>query len=310
MNIGRRLREIPLIMEAATRAKELRTLITHYNTLYYVQNCSPITDAEYDKLYWELVELERRHPELVCPESPTQRIGSEAVKGDFKKVKHTDKRMLSLDNMRTPADVINYLGADEVVLEPKVDGASLKLVYKRGKLVQAITRGNGMEGDDVTANARTINTIPLVLEQPISITVVGEVYMQYSIFNKLNETLADEGMEQLANPRNAAAGAIKLKDPKECASRKLSFVAYGITGELAGVSTQLQLLDYLDVLNFRSPFNLPVTRSCQSVADCFLIEDEETLAKRIAEADQLREFLDLPTDGLVFKLNDFVKHRE
>lgn len=296
-------------MEAATRAAELRKLINHYNNLYYVQDCSPITDAEYDKLYWELVQLEKDHPELRCPESPTQRIGGE-IKGDFKKVKHSDRRMLSLDNMRTPADVINYLGEDEVVLEPKVDGASLKLIYKRGKLVQAITRGNGMEGDDVTANARTINTIPLVLDRPLNLTVIGEVYMQYSIFNKLNEQLEAEGVEPLANPRNAAAGAIKLKDPKECASRKLSFAAYGTTTELQGIATQLQLLDYLDVLNFRSTFNLPVTRSCQSVTDCFIIEGEEMLKRKIEEADRLREFLDLPTDGLVFKLNDFAKHKE
>ncbi len=296
-------------MEAATRAKKLREQIDFYNQLYYIQDCSPISDAEYDKLYWELVEIEKKHPELVCPESPTQRVGAE-ISGDFKKVKHADKRMLSLDNMRTPAEVIHYLGKDEVVLEPKVDGASMKLYYEDGKLVRAVTRGNGLEGDDVTLNARTINTIPLVLDVSLTMTVVGEVYMRYSVFNAINEKLEQEGLELMSNPRNSAAGAIKLKNPKEVATRKLSFVAYGTTTELPGIMTQQDLLDYLDVLNFRSTFSLPVVKDCQSVGDCFIIESEQQLGQIIAEADKRREWLDLPTDGLVFKLNDFDKHRE
>lgn len=296
-------------MEANTRIKELRKLIDQYNYQYYTLDASPATDAEYDKLYRELVDLERANPQLIDPSSPTQRVGAK-VKGDFKKVKHSDRRMLSLDNMYTAAEVIKFLGTEEVMLEPKIDGASMKLVYKGGKLVQAITRGNGMEGDDVTGNARTIMTVPVVLSQPIDITVVGEVYMPYSVFNEANLKLEKEGFEPMANPRNAASGAIKLKDPQEVMSRHLQYCAYGTTTDFPNITTQVQLTDYLEVLGFQSVFMLPTTGSCQSVADCFLIENERMLEDRIVAADKSRSFLDLPTDGLVFKINSLATQRD
>jgi len=296
-------------MEVNTRIQELRKLITLRNHQYYVRDSSPMTDAEYDAVYAELVELEKKHPQFADPYSPTQRVGAESKTG-FKKVKHADKKMLSLDNMRSAADVIRYLGKEKVMLEPKIDGASLKLIYKRGKLVQAITRGNGMEGDDVTANARTIMSIPLVLAAPIDITVVGEVFMTYSAFNDLNRQLEEDGVEQMANPRNTAAGAIKLKNPKEVMARNLSFVAYGTTTEVPHIKSQSALTEQLEILEFMSVFQLPTTQSCQSVPDSFFIEDEESLAQRIAEADITRKFLDLPTDGLVFKIDDLDKQRE
>jgi len=295
-------------MEAAERIRFLRDEINRYNHQYYVLACSPISDAEYDALYLKLVSLERQHPALIDPDSPTQRIGAKST--GFGKVKHEDKRMLSLDNMKTAEDVINYLGHEEVVLEPKIDGASLKLFYRKGRLVQAVTRGNGMEGDDVTANARTIMTVPLVLTEPVNINVVGEVYMTFTTFNDLNARLEEEGSELLANPRNAAAGTLKLKDPKEVAARSIRFVAYGSTTEFPQMRTQSQLTDWLEILGFQSVYMLPVTRSCQSLSDCFLIENKTQLAQRIKAADISRGFLDLPTDGLVFKLNDFVKQRD
>lgn len=309
MNLAEKILQIPELMEVNTRIHELRRQIALRNHQYYVLNSSPLTDAEYDALYGELVELERRYPQFADPYSPTQRIGAES-KGGFKKVKHADQRMLSLDNMRSAADVIHYLGMEDVMMEPKIDGASMKLVYKRGKLVQAITRGNGMEGDDVTANARTIMTVPLTLEAPIDITVVGEVFMTYSAFNDLNRQLEDEGIEQMANPRNTAAGAIKLKNPKEVMARNLTYVAYGTTSELPGITTQLALAQQLEILGFMNVFQLPTTQSCQTVADSFVIEDEQFLTRRIAEADVVRKFLDLPTDGLVFKINNLEKQRE
>ncbi len=295
-------------MEVNTRITELRAAINRYNHQYYVLNCSPISDDDYDKLYGELVALEKKHPQLVDPESPTQRVGAKGG-SDFKKTKH-EKRMLSLDNLRTAAEVIHRLGHEEVMMEPKIDGASLKLIYQRGRLVQAITRGNGIEGDEVTANARAIVNIPLTLTEKVTITVVGEVYMRFSTFNELNEKLEAEGAEPMANPRNAAAGAIKLLDPREVYARGLRFVAYGSTSDLPKITKQIQLTEYLEILSFQSVFQLPTIKSCQSVPDSFLIESEAALKQRISEADACRGFLDLPTDGLVFKLNDLDKQRE
>lgn len=301
--------EILHFMEINTRIQELRKLIEHRNHQYYVLNSSPATDAEYDTLYNELSGLEKKYPQFADSHSPTQRIGAESKTG-FKKVKHADMRMLSLDNMRSAADVIAYLGMEEVMLEPKIDGASMKVVYKKGKLVQAITRGNGMEGDNVTANARAIMSVPLALSAPIDITVVGEVFMTYSAFNDLNQQLENEGIELMANPRNSAAGALKLKNPKEVAARSLSYVVYGSTTELPGITTQEALTEQLEILGFLTVSMLPTDRSCQSVADKFLIESEAMLFQKIMEADTTRKFLDLPTDGLVFKLNSLDKQRE
>lgn len=294
-------------MDSHARIKELRTLLNLYSNEYYSLSISSISDAEYDRLYLELVELERAHPELADSHSPTQRIGAPS-KSAFQKVKHA-KRMLSLDNMRTAKDVIHYLGTEEVVIEPKIDGASLELIYYKGRLKQAITRGDGTVGDDVTLNARAIPSVPLILSTAATVTVRGEVYMTYTAFNKLNERFEAAGEEVMANPRNAAAGTLKLKDPKEVAARGLSFVAYDTVDEFLNF-TQHQLADHLSILGFTNVSLLPVTQSCQTVADCFLIENEESLAQRIAEADVCRKFLDLPTDGLVFKLNDRAKQRE
>lgn len=295
-------------MNAKTRIDFLRSELSRHNHHYYVLNCSSISDADYDALYAELVRLERDNPDMASPDSPTQRVGAPST--GFKKARHTDRRMLSLDNMRSAEDVISLLGAEEVAMEPKIDGLSLKLTYAKGRLVQAVTRGNGAEGDDVTANARAVMSIPLVLDEPVNITVVGEVYMTFSAFNILNSRLEAEGHDLMANPRNAAAGALKLLDPKETAARRLSFVAYGSTTEFSNIGTQSQLTDYLEVLGFQSVYMLPTTGSTQTVSDCFCITDKEMLARRIAEADQHRKMLDLPTDGLVFKINSLEKQRE
>lgn len=306
MNAQDRILLIPILMEANTRIQQLRATLNEHNYNYYVLASSPLSDAEYDQLYFELVELEKKYPQFADSTSPTQRIGA-PTKAGFKKVRHA-KRMLSLDNMRTAADVIRYLGKEEVVLEPKIDGASLELIYVKGRLVQAITRGDGTEGDDVTANARAINNIPLVLSKKINLTVRGEVYMSYTAFNLLNTRFETAGIELMANPRNAAAGTLKLKDPKEVSARGLRFVAYDVLEELD--FTQHTLMEHLATLRFENVSLLPVIQSCQSVADCFEIESEAYLERRIAEADITRKFLDLPTDGLVFKLNDRRKQRE
>jgi DNA ligase (NAD+) len=288
--------------ETSDRISKLRADVTRYSYQYYVLNCSPITDAEFDKLYNELADLEREFPQYADPASPTQRVGAKCT--SFNKVPHTDEKMLSLENTFTAEEVLKYLGPTEVTMEPKIDGLSLKLIYVKGVLTQAITRGDGMEGDDVTANARTIPTIPLKLSAPVDCKVKGEVYMRYSTFNQLNTKLEKEGKPLLANPRNAAAGTLKLRDPRQVAERNLCFVAYGMTRGDAVAPSQSGLTDYLEFLGFQSVYWLPVTQSCNTVADCFKVETAEQLAKRIAEADAARQFLDLPTDGLVFKIND------
>lgn len=292
-----------------TRIVELRNLIRQYDHYYYVLDAPQIEDVAYDKLYKELVELEAKHPELHDPNSPTKRIGGIGSSG-FVKTKH-ERKMLSLQNTYNPKEVLEFFGAgEEVVLEPKIDGLSLKLIYKEGQLDKAITRGNGEFGDDVTENARTIVSIPLVLFSPIDIEVTGEVYMTYTTFNKLNEELEAEGSEQFANARNAAGGTLKLKNPAEVAKRNLSFVAHGCTTEFADVTTQMDLIEMLEGQGFQTTFMLPVLQSCKTVADKLTLTSERDIKKAIAEADTHRKFLNLATDGLVFKLNDLAKQRE
>ena len=262
-----------------------------------------------DKLYKELVELEVKHPELADPNSPTKRVGGLGSSG-FVKTKH-ERRMLSLQNTYNSEELLHFFSAgEEVVLEPKIDGLSLKLIYKEGQLDKAITRGNGEFGDDVTENARTIVSIPLVLRSPLDIEVTGEVYMTYSTFNKLNEELEAEAGEQFANARNAAGGTLKLRNPAEVAQRKLSFVAHGCVTEFENVNTQMALINMLEDLGFQTTFMLPVLGTCKTVAEKVVLTNEAVVKSIIAEADANRKFLNLATDGLVFKLNDLAKQRE
>lgn len=292
-----------------TRIVELRVLIRQYDHFYYVVNAPKVADDVYDKLYRELVDLENKHPELEDPNSPTKRIGGIGSSG-FVKTKH-ERKMLSLQNTYDSNEVLAFFeDGEEVVLEPKIDGLSLKLVYKEGQLQKAITRGNGEFGDDVTQNARTIISIPLVLTDQIDLEVTGEVYMTYSTFNKLNEDLEADGSELFANARNAAGGTLKLKDPAEVAARNLSFVAHGSVTEFEGVDTQMGLISLLEDQGFQTTFMLPVLQSCKTVADLCVLKDEAGVSRIVAEADTQRKFLNLATDGLVFKLNSLAKQRE
>ena len=288
---------------------ELRALIREHDHYYYVVGAATITDAEYDKLYRELVDLEVKCPELYDKNSPTQRVGAVGSSG-FIKTKH-ERKMLSLENVYSAREVIDRFGEGEtVVMEPKIDGLSLKLIYKKGQFQQAITRGNGEFGDDVTENARTIMSIPLVLHNPLDIEVTGEVYMTHSTFNQLNEKLESEGLELFANTRNAAAGTLKLKSPVEVAARGLSFVAHGSYTEIEGVETHRELIAVLENEGFITVFSLPVLQSCATVADKLELTDEPVVQKAIESADTNRKFLNLATDGLVFKVNDLAKQRE
>jgi DNA ligase (NAD+) len=295
--------------DTRSRILELRQILNEHNYLYHVVNAPKISDAEYDKLFQELLSLEKLHPELADVNSPTARVGY-ASPNSFKKVKHRSK-MLSLDNTFTGAEVIKFLGkGEEVHIEPKIDGCSLELIYEQGKLVSAATRGDGTSGDDVTANVRTIYTVPLELTEKVDLRVRGEVYMTFTVFNRLNQELAATGEDLLANPRNAAAGAIKLKDPYEVSKRQLSFVAYASPDEIKGIETQAQLVEHLQGLGFISITCLPTIQDMELPDFVATLESEKSVEELIKAMDVYRKQLDFPTDGLVFKLNSLAKQRD
>lgn len=289
---------------------ELRAKVREADYLYYVKDTSTgLSDAEYDALYRELAALEAKYPECADPNSPINRIGGLGSSG-FVKTKH-ERRMLSLKNTHTPQEVFDYFGVgEEVVIEPKVDGLSLKLIYVDGNLDKAVTRGNGEYGDDVTANARTIRTIPLVLPCPISIEVVGEVFMTYTTFNELNDQLEADSCDPFANVRNAAAGTLKSKNPVDVAARKLAFAVHGCLTEFEDTPTYEEVIEVLDGQGFRTMFTLPVLQSCPAVAGSFKITTVADVAEIIKQANTNRKFLNLATDGLVFKINNLNKQIE
>jgi DNA ligase (NAD+) len=220
--------------EAERRIDVLRRLIRHHDRLYYVLAAPEISDFEYDQLFTELLNLEREHPDLVTETSPTQRVGEEPIDG-LEQVEHVVP-MLSLDNSYSKAELRTWyermcreLGfePDWLASELKIDGVSISLVYEDGRLARAVTRGDGFVGDDVTTNARTIRGLPLVVEgAPPVLEVRGEVYLSHRVFAELNRVRAEAGDPEFANPRNAAAGSIRLLDPREAARRRLAVWCY------------------------------------------------------------------------------------
>jgi DNA ligase (NAD+) len=220
------------------RLKELYTLIQKYDRAYYGLNESIISDQEYDKLYSELLNLEKKYPHLILPDSPTQRVGND-LNRDFKKVEHSYP-MMSIDNTYSHEELRNWirrtknnLGTDSVqfIGELKVDGVACAIKYQNGVLQQAITRGNGLIGDDITINVKTIKSIPLKIEFALPLEIRGEIYLTFKNFNKLNTRYIENGQKPLQNPRNTASGTVKLLDPSEVAQRKLSFSAHYLISE-------------------------------------------------------------------------------
>ena len=291
--------------DAAARAAELRAQIAHHNRLYYELDRPEVSDADYDALMDELRALERRHPEIVTPDSPTQRVGA-APSGKFPKVRHSVP-MLSLANGFTAEDVNAFidrvrrflkLGASEpfeLTAEPKIDGLSLSLRYERGVLVRGATRGDGTEGEDVTANVRRVGDIPARMRgraAPEICEIRGEVYMTRSAFLKLNEEQAAAGRTVFANPRNSAAGSLRQLDTEVTASRPLRFLAYawGEMSELPAAS-QWDMLRWLNERGF--PTN-PLSRLCHS-------PDELLAFHHDIELERAR--LDYDIDGVVYKVN-------
>jgi DNA ligase (NAD+) len=295
--------------QVAARVAELRKDIEFHNYQYHVLNNPVISDEEYDRLFRELLELEREHPELASPDSPTQRVGAEPQER-FKKVGHLAP-MLSLANAFDEEElrafnkrVRNLLDADgfDFVTELKIDGNAVALTYEEGRLARGATRGNGLVGEDVTANLKTIRSIPLRLrgdhEIPPRIEVRGEVYLPISAFNKVNEEREKAGESVFANPRNAAAGALRQLDPQVTATRPLSFFAYSI-GHIEGVEIETQA----QVLARLAEWGFPVNPHYRRQADI------EEVIRYCRGWQEKRNSLDYEIDGVVVKVNS-LRHQE
>lgn len=299
--------------DPAARARELREEVRRHEYLYYVRSQPEIPDQEFDALERELRDLESAHPELITPDSPTQRVGGLPLTG-FAPVAHREA-MLSLENTYSEDEVREFearirrqLGEVELtyVAEPKIDGLSLSVTYENGTLVQAVTRGDGKIGDDVTENARTIRSLPLALsprraglEVPGLLEARGEVYLPRSVFARLNDDRARNGEEPFVNPRNAASGAMKLLDSRLVAERGLELFLYSIA-RVSGAEpkTQSQALGLLRDLGLRTN---PGIRACASL--------EEAL-EHCARLKHEREGLDYDIDGVVIKVDSLSLQRE
>lgn len=293
--------------EIRKQVEELRKEIRHHSYLYYVKDAPEITDYEFDHLYRKLVDLEKEYPELVTPDSPTQRVGGKAS-DDFQKVRFR-KPMLSLANAFSAEELRDFdrrvkegLGTEKVeyITELKIDGLSMNLIYENGRLVQGLTRGDGRVGEDVTSNVRTINTIPLYIENaPPYMEVRGEVYMPRKSFITLNEQRDEAGLMPFANCRNAAAGSLRQLDPHVTAARNLAFFAYAL-GDIQGleIHSQEELLQQLEKFQFQVN---PNYRKWQTI---------ESVIKGVNEWELKRHDLGYDTDGMVIKVNDFAQQNQ
>jgi DNA ligase (NAD+) len=289
--------------EVARRIEQLRELIRYHDRKYYVEAAPEISDREYDALYAELKRLEEEHPELITPDSPTQRIGDAPVP-ELVQVPHRVP-MLSIDNSYDAREVREFaararklLGGEPIewVVELKVDGVAVALHYEQGRLVRGVTRGNGVVGDDVTHNIRTIAEVPLVLagHPPPVLEVRGEVYIRNSDLVAINEQQQREGKETYANTRNLAAGSLRQLDPRVCAQRRLRFVAHG-NGYCEGLTART----HMEFLHQIRSFGLPITPWVKCLPDI-----EAALAWCDEVIERLHE-LDFEVDGLVIKVNSF-----
>ena len=291
-------------------AERLRKEIRHNEYLYYVLDAPEITDAEYDRMMVRLREIEAEYPDSVPADSPTQRVGGRAS-SQFTEVRHLEP-LLSLGNVFSAEELRAFDervkgglpegSRVEYVMEPKIDGLACSLIYENGKLVRAATRGDGTVGENVTANVRTIRSIPLVLKAPEGETlpelldVRGEVYMPRHAFMQLNEQRAERGESEFANPRNAAAGSLRQLDPQVTASRSLSFFAYYLVGEGAR-EKHSESLAALARYGFKVSENYKV------------VENIDAAIKYIADFNELRQGLAYDTDGAVIKVNDVYQQR-
>ena len=290
---------------ARKEIEKLRSDIERHNRLYYVEAAPEISDREYDALLKRLEEIEAQFPELVMPDSPTQRVGGEPLKG-FESVRHTVP-MISLANTYNKEELVEFdarvrkllAGVPcSYVLEPKIDGVAISLRYENGLLVRALTRGDGTTGDDVTANIKTIRSIPLRLNKgdkgvrPEILEVRGEVYMTREGFVRLNEERQEAGLEPFANPRNACAGSLKQLDPREVARRPLDAVFYGI-GECSSVfATHQQILAALPAYGLRTA---PAYWTCLDI---------QSVLEKLDILESMKRDFPFEMDGGVIKVNE------
>ena len=288
-------------MDVKTQAEQLREALNEHNYHYYVLDAPTISDFEYDKMLRELEDLEAAHPELVTPDSPTQRVGGKAL-DSFQQVTHRVP-LQSLQDVFSPDELLDFdrrvrEGADspEYLLEPKVDGLSVALEYADGVFVRGATRGDGQVGEDVTENLRTIRSIPMRLEQaPASLIVRGEVYMPRKTFEKLNGERELRGEALFANPRNAAAGSMRQLDPKIAAARGLDMVVFNIQyTDREPFATDSAALDWLRSLHFK-------------VIDYRLSGDMGEIQSAIFELGDQREKYPFDIDGAVVKVNSLTQ---
>jgi DNA ligase (NAD+) len=299
-------------VSAATRIARLRDEIRHHDRKYYVEAAPEISDLEYDRLVAQLQALEAEHPGLITADSPTQRVGDEPVSA-LASVRHRVP-MMSIDNTYGVDDLrawgrrvekLLVEAGDErpprFVLELKIDGVAVSLTYEAGRLVLAATRGNGVTGDDITHNARTIPGVPLVLaiaDPPPLVEIRGEVYMTNSDLVVLNERQAQAGLAPFANTRNVAAGSIRLLDPRECAARPLEFLCHGV-GDATGLGVESQTALYA----WAARAGLPVAPRTEVFASL------DALVERGTELIEELHDLDFEVDGFVVKVDDFAQQR-
>ena len=286
------------LKQAAQKIQKLRTSIKHHEKKYYVDNDPQISDYEFDMLVKELGKLEKQFPELITPESPTQRVGEQPITG-FASIEHRTP-MLSLDNCYSieelrefeerikriiPGEKIEY------VAELKIDGLGISTIYRDGKYFQAVSRGDGFRGDDVSLNVKTIMSFPLIINDPHEIEVRGEVYLPFKSFQKINEERSKMEEPLFANPRNAAAGSLRLLDPKKVASRHLDVFLYSIFSEGKEQASQWKNLKALRELGFKTN---PSSRRCSNLEEVISFWEEWR---------EKREGLDYDVDGVVVKVD-------
>ena len=284
------------------RINELRQILTESNRRYYVDNAPTLSDFEYDNLMYELIELEKRYPELVTPDSPTQHVGSDRTK-EFAQYRHRYP-MLSLGNTYDISEVVAFservsksLGSTtfSYSCELKFDGTAICLTYRNGELFRALTRGDGTVGDDVTANVRHISNIPQKLHGgtfPEEFEIRGEIYMPYAAFDRLNAERERDEDVPFANPRNAASGSLKLLNPSEVGKRGLECTLYHILGE------NLPFATHSEALSAAKSWGLPVSDKSKVCRNIEEIEDY------ISYWDSERRKLPFATDGIVIKVNE------
>jgi len=300
--------DLPGLMLPSERALQLRTELERHTRLYYEEAAPEISDQEFDILLRELQDLESANPELITPDSPTQRVGGAPLQG-FTQIAHTVP-MMSLDNTYSELEmrdfylrVLKGLGKESVpcVIEPKVDGVAVSVRYENGTLKHAVTRGDGRVGDDITQNLKTIRSLPLRLPKdvPQTFEVRGEVYMPRAGFDKMNKEREEAGEPRFANPRNATAGSLKQLDPKETAKRPLSVIFYGI-----GDAGEARLQEQKDIYKLLKDCGLP------RAAHLWECNSAEEIIAAIHDLDEKRKTLPYDTDGAVVKVNSFAEQRD